>query len=130
MLFLKISDGHSKLHGRDIQVNIAKPPTSSNNRRNNNRDNGERRGDVRDHGERGGNVPEIDGSKTMEDCSLFRMVILHCTVYATISRDTPPRSPRESNSFFKLVMPIYSCQQRIVLGKHRSRSQLTRVHPM
>jgi ankyrin repeat protein len=72
MLFLKISDGHSKLHGRDIQVNIAKPPTSSNNRRNNNRDNGERRGDVRDHGERGGNVPEIDGSKTMEDCSLFQ----------------------------------------------------------
>eukprot|EP00979_Chaetoceros_neogracilis_P017275 scaffold10198_cov324-Chaetoceros_neogracile.AAC.3 len=73
MLFLKISDGHSKLHGRDIQVNIAKPPTSSNNRRNNkNRDNGERRGDVRDHGERGGNVPEIDGSKTTEDCSLFQ----------------------------------------------------------
>jgi len=63
MLFLKISDGHSKLHNRDIQVNIAKPSTSSNNRRNNNRDNGERRGDVRDHGERGGNVPEIDGSK-------------------------------------------------------------------
>lgn len=73
MLFLKISDGHSQLHGRDIQVNIARPPSSSTNRRSNNNENGERRGGNRDYGERrggnhhndelGGNVPEIDGSK-------------------------------------------------------------------
>lgn len=55
MLLLNVGDGHSKIHGRIIGVNVARP--SNNNRRGNNRDNGER-------GERTrGDASDIDGTK-------------------------------------------------------------------
>jgi len=74
MRFLNVGDGHSKIHGRIIGVNVAKP--SNHNRRDNNRDNN--RDNHRDHGDRGertrgdhgergertrGDASDIDGSK-------------------------------------------------------------------
>lgn len=59
MLFLNINDGHSSLHNRNVNIDIARPPQKRNNnkRNNNNRNNNK--------GNRDGNgkLSEIDGSK-------------------------------------------------------------------
>eukprot|EP01083_Nonionella_stella_P190926 707002_1 len=60
MILLNINDGFSRVNGRPIEINIARPPQNRNNNRGGDRrDYNNMRGGDRDRG----GVPEIDGSK-------------------------------------------------------------------
>ena len=62
MLFLNINDGHSSLHNRIVNIDIARPPQKRNN--NNRRNNNNNRNNNRGGGDNSnGKLPEIDGSK-------------------------------------------------------------------